>query len=70
MSARTQRRSGEPERPVHILSIYDGTAYIGEIEDRGSGRVTVYAISASGRKKVGIFDTRADAMRALTGARA
>jgi hypothetical protein len=53
-----------------MLSIYNGTAHIGGIEDRGRGRVTGYAVFASGRKKVGIFDTRADAMRALTGARA
>jgi len=66
MSART-RAALKPGQAPHPLSVYDGQLWIGEIEDRGRGRVTAYALREGNRVKIGTFETRADAMRAIGG---
>lgn len=48
------------------LAVYDGRVRIGEIEDRGRGRVVAYAVGKRGRIKIGTFANRIEAMRAVS----
>jgi hypothetical protein len=48
-----------------ILSVYYGTHFLGEIEDRGHGDVRAFRFTESGRVASGIFSDRRLAMRAL-----
>jgi hypothetical protein len=68
--SRRIRASRKAERPVAALSIYDGQVCVGEILDRGLGRVLAYQIGKGGRHKIATFAIRRDAMRALAGDRA
>lgn len=51
------------------LAEYDGRVCIGEIEEHGRGRVVAYAVGKRGRVKIGIFPSRVEAMRAVSGDR-
>jgi hypothetical protein len=59
---RTAKRATPPP-----LAVYDGQRCIGKIEDRGYGRIVAYAITEHSRVKVGTFETRVEAMRAIGG---
>jgi hypothetical protein len=54
------------QRGVPSLQVYSGQSLVGEIEDRGRGKVTAFRLDQRRRRiKVGAFATRILAMRAL-----
>jgi hypothetical protein len=50
------------------LQVYDGQNLVGEIEDRGRGKVTAFRLRPKRRIKIGVFDDRTAAMRAIAAA--
>ena len=64
MNARAHA-SPKPGQAPHLLSVYDGAVHIGDLKDCGKHGIVAYTIGKRGRIKVGTFETRADAMRAL-----
>jgi hypothetical protein len=63
MNRRTgPRRAADAEKR---LAVYDGRDCVGEIEERGGGRIVAYAIEQQGRVEIGKFANRIDAMRAI-----
>jgi hypothetical protein len=66
----TMKRRFSPRRQTNTtakrLAVYDGLLCIGEIEDRGRGRVVAYAVGKRGRIKIGNFANRLEAMRAVS----
>jgi hypothetical protein len=50
------------------LAVYDGTKQVGEIDDRGRGKATAFCVGPRLRIKVGVFENRTAAMRAIIAA--
>jgi hypothetical protein len=64
MNRRTgPRRVADTEKR---LAVYDGRDCIGEIEERGRGRIVAYAIDKRGRVEIGEFANRIDAVDAVS----
>ena len=51
-----------------LLAVYDGTKQVGEIDDRGRGKATAFCVGPKRRIKVGVFEDRTAAMRAIIAA--
>jgi len=64
-----KRASRNADPAATLLSVYDGTLQVGEIEDHGRRRVLAFAIGKRGRVKIGIFANRLEAMRAVSRSR-
>jgi hypothetical protein len=50
---------------MSALLVYDGTNHVGQIEDRGRGKVTAFRVGPKRRIKLGTFEDRTAAMRAI-----
>jgi hypothetical protein len=48
-----------------VMSVYDGTLPIGEIEDHGPRRILAFDLTAAGRVALGTFPDRRSARRAV-----
>jgi hypothetical protein len=49
-----------------VMSVYDGQAAIGEIEDHGPRKILAFDLTPSGRVALGTFDDRRSAIRAVS----
>jgi hypothetical protein len=52
-----------------VMSVYDGTTSLGEIEDHGPGDVRAFVGIGDERKPIGAYPDRRTAMRAVSEAR-
>jgi hypothetical protein len=53
-------------KTVQPLQVYDGQKLIGELKDYGRGNVDAFGVDQGRRVKIGTFQNRTDAMRAIS----
>jgi hypothetical protein len=66
MSPAQKTRVSRRSKTVQPLQVYDGQKLIGELKDHGRGSVDAFGVDQSRRVKIGTFQNRTDAMRAIS----
>jgi hypothetical protein len=67
MSQARKTRVSRRNKIVQPLQLYDGQKLIGELKDYGRGNVDTFGVDQRRRVKIGTFQNRTDAMRAISG---